>query len=158
MNGPIITHVEVFQSPMVIMNCWFKTFELAFRIGREMLTLILLWACDSPEKPNPSSVETVAYDRDGDGYFDSEDCDDSNSSINPDELELCDGLDNNCDGQVNEGIIQKDYSDNDADGFGDPNTEIEACSPPTGHVSMGSDCDDNDDAVFPEASNMQRTR
>lgn len=46
--------------------------------------------------PNPP-------DQDGDGYYPPADCDDTNPAIHPGAAEICDGLDNNCDGQVDEG-------------------------------------------------------
>ncbi len=42
-------------------------------------------------------------DADGDGYNASTDCNDANPAINPSAVEACDGIDNNCDGQVDEG-------------------------------------------------------
>ena len=41
-------------------------------------------------------------DEDGDGFYASEDCDDSDPAVNPSVIEVCDGYDNNCDGQVDE--------------------------------------------------------
>jgi len=42
-------------------------------------------------------------DQDGDGFCADEDCDDADASVNPAAAEFCDGLDNDCDGQVDEG-------------------------------------------------------
>ena len=42
-------------------------------------------------------------DADGDGYFSDEDCDDNSSTIYPGAEELCDGVDNDCDGDIDEG-------------------------------------------------------
>ncbi len=42
-------------------------------------------------------------DNDGDGFNFSQDCNDSDPSINPSAVEVCDGVDNNCDGQIDEG-------------------------------------------------------
>ena len=41
-------------------------------------------------------------DADGDGFYSWEDCDDNDVSISPAAIEACDGIDNNCDGQVDE--------------------------------------------------------
>ena len=42
---------------------------------------------------------------DSDGFNDSEDCDDENSQVSPNAIELCDGIDNNCDGLVDEEVV-----------------------------------------------------
>lgn len=43
-------------------------------------------------------------DADGDGFYDCQDCDDSDALVNPAEAEICgNGLDDNCDGQIDEG-------------------------------------------------------
>ncbi len=54
-------------------------------------------------------VHGDAVDMDGDGYFDIEndcsdvDCDDTDATVNPGMVEVCDdGIDNNCDGEVDE--------------------------------------------------------
>jgi|GEM_PF-566092 len=46
------------------------------------------------------------------------------------------------------------YSDVDEDGFGDPATGVEACLAPSGTVEDGSDCDDGDDGIHPDADEV----
>lgn len=43
-------------------------------------------------------------DFDEDGFPAREDCDDSNAAVHPDASEICDGVDNNCDGSVDENL------------------------------------------------------
>ncbi len=89
------------------------------------------------------------------GYVaNSSDCDDSNSAISPDATEICDGIDNNCDGNIDEGLATTTfYLDNDNDGNGNPAVSIVSCNanPPTGYVSNSSDCDDNNASISPDA-------
>lgn len=84
------------------------------------------------------------------GYVsDSTDCIDDNPNAYPNATELCDNVDNNCDGQVDEGLIYNTYYlDADIDGYGDPNNSILSCSLPVGYVSDGTDCDDSDPAKY----------
>ncbi|WP_370476087.1 MopE-related protein [Tamlana flava] len=111
--------------------------------------------------------DTVWYaDSDGDGYGDlnvtqlscnqpsgyvsnSMDCNDSNFNINPDATEVCDGIDNDCDGQIDEGVKNTYYADNDGDGYGDASASILACSAPVGYVSNNTDCNDNESGSYP---------
>ena len=44
--------------------------------------------------------DTSNVDLDGDGYSAIDDCDDDNNQINPGMDEVCDGIDNNCDGEI----------------------------------------------------------
>jgi len=61
--------------------------------------------------------------------------------------EICDGLDNDCDGQVDEGVKNTYYADTDGDGYGDPNKSVQACSAPSGYVLGNTDCNDNNWSV-----------
>jgi hypothetical protein len=89
-------------------------------------------------------------DEDGDGYKPSEgDCDDSDENVNPGVVEICDGIDNDCDGQVDENATTKYYADADGDGFGDANSALAACEPPEGYVANDTDCDDNEKNAWP---------
>ena len=46
------------------------------------------------------------------------DCNDDNNSINPDAIEICDGIDNNCNGMEDDGLVfYTYYLDVDNDGF-----------------------------------------
>jgi hypothetical protein len=84
-----------------------------------------------------------------------DDCDDANPAINPAADEVCDGLDNNCDGDIDEGLFVNYYPDIDLDGYGDnaaaPNN---SCFPISGLVTNNLDCDDANPAVNPLATEV----
>ena len=127
--------------------------------------------CDDADAAvNPGAVEdctrdvdlncdgsTDYTDADGDGFAACEDCDDEAESIHPDAEEICDQLDNDCDGQTDEDDAvdaRTFYSDLDGDGFGDSSSAVRACERPDGTVSDDSDCDDGDDQVHPGAEEV----
>lgn len=94
-------------------------------------------------------------DADGDGYDNTADCDDSNPDINPDAIEECDGVDNNCDGQIDEGFtLNTYYADVDGDDFGNANDTIDACITPPGYADNDQDCDDTNADVYPGAMEL----
>lgn len=81
------------------------------------------------------------------------DCDDSDTAIHPGAVESCDGLDNDCDGVVDEEDaidVLPWHPDADGDGRGDPDLAAvtEACEAPVGYVADATDCDDSD-ATYP---------
>jgi predicted outer membrane repeat protein len=83
------------------------------------------------------------------------DCDDRpniGQDANPEEEEVCDGLDNNCDGQVDE-VSSPDavvyFIDADSDGFGLVSTTVKACALPDGYAEIAGDCDDDDARAYP---------
>jgi len=96
-------------------------------------------------------TDTQPIDADGDGFDATDDCDDANVEINPDAEEVCDEVDNNCDGQIDEGVMLTWYYDFDGDGYGNDAAIDEACEAPTDYVSQGGDCDVTNDSVYPGA-------
>jgi hypothetical protein len=94
--------------------------------------------------------ETDIVDADGDGIPSDMDCDDDDPLVNPDALERCNGVDDNCDGNVDEGVTRTYYADVDNDLYGDPNTPIEACELPDGAIDNDLDCQDDNFDINPD--------
>jgi hypothetical protein len=90
-------------------------------------------------------------DSDGDGFDAEDDCDDGDASIHPDAEEVCDEIDNDCDGVVDDSVTTDFYQDGDGDGFGDPAAVLAACAIPDGYAVAGDDCDDTSDETHPGA-------
>ncbi len=93
-------------------------------------------------------------DQDNDGYNYLDDCDDNNPNINPSTMEICNGIDDNCDDLIDEDLdLFTYYFDNDNDGFGDEMISMDTCQnfAPTGFVDNALDCNDNDENIHPDA-------
>ena len=114
------------------------------RLSPLLLTL-LAFGCRSDDKDAVvDTVDTapVVVDEDGDGFSGEDDCDDNDAAVNPDAEELCDELDNNCDGAVDEGALSTFYADGDGDGFGVSAYTVEACTAPEGYTeATEEDCE-----------------
>jgi len=97
-------------------------------------------------------AEDTAVDTDGDGFVDADDCAPEDPAVNPDADEVCNGLDDDCDGTVDNDAsdAQTWYTDADADGWGG-DVSVEACDQPSGTSDVDGDCDDSDAAFHPGA-------
>ena len=110
-------------------------------------------------------------DRDGDGFGDPNfqsqscfpspgyvpndlDCDDEREEVHPNSIEICDGLDNNCDQNIDEGVLQEFFVDTDADGYGDSLQTVMACASEEGVTQISGDCDDSNPLVYPSATEV----
>lgn len=115
---------------------------------------------------------TWYYDNDGDGFgdlnfsiescaqpsnfvLDNTDCDDLNPGIYPGATEICDNLDNDCDGIIENGVpIITWYHDNDGDGYGNAGYAIESCAQPSNYVQDATDCVDVNPNIHPGANEI----
>ncbi|MBO84406.1 MAG: hypothetical protein CL927_03540 [Deltaproteobacteria bacterium] len=115
-----------------------------------------------------SQFSNEFFDADGDGVSrfsvdgQAADCDDTNPEISPRQVEVCDGIDNNCDelvdlppaAEVLNGLLEH-WADSDGDGYGDPRSELlRSCEPPDGYVRNYDDCDDLSADVGPDAAEV----
>jgi hypothetical protein len=131
--------------------------------------------CDGETDENGADGATAYYpDTDLDGYGDDagevlacampdgytpfgDDCNDADAAINPGAAELCNGVDDNCDGTTDENTAidaPTFFRDVDGDTFGDPLDTAVACAAPSGYVPLGGDCNDGDVTIRPGASDI----
>jgi carbonic anhydrase len=103
----------------------------------------ILSACD--DKGNDTGGPT------GDGGSGDGGSGDGGSGDGGADEEICDGVDNDGDGEVDEGVTTTFYADADADGYGDPLVSDELCEAVEGWVLDMSDCDDTNAEVSPAA-------
>ncbi|MCB9797391.1 MAG: putative metal-binding motif-containing protein [Alphaproteobacteria bacterium] len=123
------------------------------------------------ESKPPEETCTFYGDADGDGHGDAatpvegpcgdeapegaagddQDCDDADPAVHPGADELCDGVDNNCDGVTDDDAVDRTvwYEDTDSDGYGAVDSDVLACVAPSGYVAAGGDCDDRLAVVNP---------
>ena len=104
--------------------------------------------------PGTSSCSPIAGSVTVDG-----DCNDANAAINPNAAEVCNGIDDDCDGTADDGLtFLTYYVDADGDTYGDASaTGVSSCSPISGSVTNNGDCNDANNAVNPGATEVCNT-
>ena len=111
----------------------------------------------------------VSCESPGTGYANNaDDCNDGSEYIRPGVAEICDTIDNNCNGTINEPSEASPtwWGDADEDGYGDPAVQTITCQVPDGSWVFGTvltdgsmwessaDCDDTDPLVNPGADEV----
>ncbi|MBK7681529.1 MAG: putative metal-binding motif-containing protein [Bacteroidetes bacterium] len=133
--------------------------------------------CDGlSDDADPSVMGQITWyaDADGDGYgdlatgvltcnqplnyiLDNSDCNDAVAAINPGATEVCNGIDDDCDGDTDDddqNVVGQAtwYADADGDTYGDAGVSTTSCNQPIGYVSNNTDCDDADNSINPGAT------
>ena len=106
---------------------------------------------DQTGVPDNTDTDPLTTDDDGDGYSENDgDCDDANANINPAATEQCNGVDDNCDAEIDNDAENMAlwYIDADGDGFGGEES-VQACSAPEGTSDKSGDCDDSQAMLTP---------
>ncbi len=113
-----------------------------------------LWYVDVDGDDFGTGTATASCMKPSDKVSRDGDCDDADRTINPDAIEVCGGVDENCDGTVDEATALGTtawYVDADLDGYGGGAASM-ACDAPAGSAATADDCDDGDDAISPGAT------
>ena len=120
---------------------------------------------------NIGAPTTFYADADGDGFgnanitilactvpagysVNNTDCNDAVSSTYPGATEVCNNTDDDCDALIDEGVGVVFYADNDGDGYGNTAITTIACAAPAGYVAAAGDCNDQNNAINPGASEI----
>ena len=82
------------------------------------------------------------------------DCKDNDPARHPGATETCNGIDDDCDGQTDEGVQATYYRDADSDSYGNASVTTQACTLPAGYVTSSTDCNDSTAAVNPGATEV----
>ena len=120
------------------------------------VALLSLGCRGEPKEPEETGGADTGdlIDADGDGSPASEDCDDLDAASFPGAEEVCDGVDNDCDGVADENVQSTFYQDADGDGYGNALASVEACEAGVGFADNPHDCNDLDDATHPDTQEV----
>ncbi len=114
--------------------------------------------CDAPGHDEDCNPTTLGPDGDADTFASTSccnvqvdgslacgfDCNDASPDISPTAPESCNGIDDDCDALVDEGVLTAWYLDADGDGYGAMGTTtiMMQCTRPLGYSPTSDDCDD----------------
>lgn len=99
-------------------------------------------------------------DVDGDGFIDAAcqnpggagtDCDDDDINVHPSAPEVCNGIDDDCSGEPDDGVLVEMYRDLDHDGFGAPGATTDVCAGTADYSVHAGDCDHDNPQIVPGA-------
>lgn len=112
------------------------------------------WYDDLDDDGYGAGTATMACDAPDGSVDNNDDCNDGINTVYPGAEEVCNDLDDDCDGSVDVGATDQTtwYRDYDGDGYGQTTGSFEACDEPPGYVSMDSDCDDTVATTNPGAT------
>ncbi len=91
-------------------------------------------------------------DSDNDGYHEEQDCDDTNADVNPAATESCNGIDDNCNNQIDEEnalSCTTYYYDFDQDTYGITDNKCLCFGDNLYTATQADDCNDNDNTIYP---------
>ena len=119
-----------------------------------LLAAPLAAACGDKDGGSDTGELSTLLDSDNDGFVQAEDCDDTRNDVHPDAVELCDEIDNDCDGEIDEEAYDAPswFEDADGDGYGNNDAEVKQCGQPTGYVITRTDCNDTTASAYPAAT------
>ena len=90
------------------------------------------------------------------GISNNTDCDDNNASINAGTAEVCNDIDDDCDGSIDNGLTFVGYyADADLDGYGAGNASSFCADPGVGYSTTNDDCDDMNAGINPGATEIE---
>jgi hypothetical protein len=117
-------------------------------------------------------LNTYYADADQDGYGDasssttgctapngyvanSNDCDDTNSDVNPGATEICNQIDDDCNSIIDDGLtFITYYVDADGDGYGSTSSSSYCANPGAGYSLVDTDCNDAASTIYPGATEV----
>jgi len=125
------------------------------------LTLLALCLGCADDEPKTTTTTTTTDDADNDGVPADDDCDDTDDAVHPDATEICNGIDDDCDGRIDDADDDLDPAttpdwvpDLDGDGYpGEITTPVSACVAPDNYIEPRADglldCEDLDVETYP---------
>jgi outer membrane protein assembly factor BamB len=151
-NGILTANLSSYPLEAKTMYSWKVT---AVSSGYNDMGIWKSWKTENVYSFTTTSKGVNCIDNDADGYYVGADCGEIDCNeidplVNPNVLEVCDGIDNDCDNQIDEGLTVAFYSDLDLDTFGNISTEQIGCTMPEGYVNISGDCDDSNAYVNPD--------
>jgi hypothetical protein len=123
--------------------------------GKAFWAALVLYGCNDKGDDSSGGGNDPTGDADADGFAAPDDCNDDDALVHPGAEESCDGVDNDCDGEVDADPVDGGtyFLDEDGDGYGAGEGVI-ACEPVAGSVKNPDDCDDTRSDVSPAAAEV----